>query len=139
MSTSRVLPEDAAPDDLDQPFWDACVREEFLVHRCRTCGRAYWPASCCIDHGATAMGWTPATGRGEVHTYTVFHHAYERALADRLPYVIAVVTLAEGPFFHTDIVDCSPDAVYVGMPVEVVWERVRDDCVIPHFRPALQP
>jgi uncharacterized OB-fold protein len=72
---------------------------------------------------------------GVVHTYTVFHHAFDPLFADRLPYVIAVVALEEGPFFHTDIVDCAPDAMHVGMPVEVVYEHVDDDCVVPHFRP----
>ena len=136
MTARRLLPSDVMTDELDLPFWRACVNEQFLVHRCELCQRAYWPASCCIDHGAAAMRWVPASGKGVVHTFTVFHHAYDAAFADRLPYVIAVITLDEGPFFHTDIVECEPDAVAVGMPVEVVYERVDDDWTIPHFRPS---
>jgi uncharacterized protein len=116
------------------PFWRACADEQFLVHRCTTCGRAYWPASCCIDHGGAAMQWVQASGRGIVHTYTVFHHAYDPSFADRLPYVIAVVALDEGPFFHTDIVECDPAQVHVGMAVEVVYEHL-DEWTMPHFRP----
>jgi len=130
-----LRPGDVAPDDLDAPFWEACRERRFLVHRCGACGRAYWPASCCVEHGSEWMGWEPASGRGEVHTYTVVHHAYAPELADRLPYVVAVVRLDEGPFFHTDIVGCAPDAVRVGLRVRVVYDTVDADTVIPRFTP----
>ncbi|SHN75768.1 Zn-ribbon domain-containing OB-fold protein [Cryptosporangium aurantiacum] len=132
-------PRDVVPDDLDAPFWDACLRSEFLVQRCGGCGRAYWPASSCPQHGAASMRWEPASGRGTVHTWTVYHHAYDRELADRVPYVLAVVELAEGPFFHTDLVGCDPADVRVGLPVEVVYDTVRPDVVVPRFRPCESP
>jgi uncharacterized OB-fold protein len=131
----RLTPADAMVDDLDLPFWKACNDGRFLVHRCDVCGRSYWPATCCVDHGGSSMQWVPATGRGVVHTYTVFHHAYDPLFADRLPYVIAVVLLDEGPFFHTDLVDCDPASVRIGQPVEVVYERIDDGWTLPHFRP----
>ena len=131
-----MRPRDVVPDDLDAPFWEACLDRRFLVHRCGACGRAYWPASCCIDHGSAAMAWEPASGRGEVYTYTVVHHAYDAALADRLPYVLAVVRLDEGPFFHTDIVGCEPDEVHVGMRVQVVFDAVDAETAIPRWTPS---
>ena len=131
-----ILPFVVAPDDLDDPFWEGCARHEFLVHRCSECGRAYWPASSCLGHGSASMRWEPASGAGTVFTYTVFHHAYDPRFADRIPYALAVVQLDEGPFFHTDILECAADDVHVGMRVEVVYEDVADDLAIPHFRPA---
>lgn len=130
-----LRPRDVAPDALDEPFWRACLEQRFLVHRCTACGRAYWPASCCIDHGAAAMQWQEASGCGQVHTYTVAHHAYTPELADRIPYVLAVVELDEGPFFHSDIVGCGPEAVRIGMRVQVVYDRVDAETVIPRFAP----
>jgi uncharacterized OB-fold protein len=35
----------------------------------------------------------------------------------------------------TNIVDCDPQTVYVGMPVEVVFVDVNDDIAIPMFKP----
>jgi len=132
----RVLrPADVAPDDLDAPFWEACREQRFLLHVCSACGRAYWPASTCIDHGSVRMRWQTGSGRGEVHTHTVVHHAYDPGLADRIPYAIAVVRLDEGPFFHTDIVGCDPAEVAVGMRVHVVWDHLDDETVIPRFAP----
>jgi uncharacterized OB-fold protein len=132
---SPLRPRDVAPDNLDAPFWDACREHRFLIHRCGVCDRAYWPSSCCIDHGAAAMTWQPASGRGEVFTYTVVHHAYDRSLVDRVPYALAVVKLEEGPFFHSDIVGCDPATLHIGMPVAVVFDAIDDETVIPRFTP----
>ena len=133
MSDRGLRPMDLVPDELDAPFWEGCKQHVFLVHRCMVCGRAYWPASTCIDHGSSAMEWQPASGRAEVFTYTVVHHAYDRSMADKLPYAAAVVKLDEGPFFHTDILDCAADDVHIGMRVRVIFESLDDDTVIPHF------
>lgn len=130
-----LRPGDVAPDALDEPFWQACRERRFILHRCTACGRAYWPASCCIEHGSAAMQWQDASGRGAVHTYTIVHHAYDPALADRIPYALAVVQLDEGPFFHTDLVGCELAQVRVGMRVEVVWDRIDENTVIPRFTP----
>jgi uncharacterized OB-fold protein len=56
-------------------------------------------------------------------------------MADRLPYVVAVVRLDEGPFLHTGLVDCGPDDCTVGLPVEVVFVDRPDGTTLPHFRP----
>jgi uncharacterized OB-fold protein len=122
--------------DVDQPFWDACALGEFLVHRCGICGRSYWPASCCIHHGARAMRWCPASGKGEVHTYTIFHHAYRPSWKDRVPYVVAVVKLQEGPFYLSRIVQCPVDQVKSGMAVELAFETEDDGGILPVFKPA---
>jgi uncharacterized protein len=137
---SPLGPREVAPDDLDAPFWDACRNGQFLIHRCTVCDVAYWPASCCLDHGAAPMRWEPASGRGVVHTYTIVHHAYEPSMAGRLPYVLAVVRLDEGPFFHTDIVGCPPGDVSIGQPVVAVYVAVEgSDDVMPHFTPRAAP
>ena len=106
--------------DLDAPFWDAWKADEsFLLHRCAACGRHDWPASCCSTHGRGPMEWAATPGVGVIDTYTVFHRAYVNELAAEVPYVVAVVRLDEGPYFHTRIVGIAPEAVRSGMPVRV--------------------
>ena len=134
--TSRPLPSEAVADPLDQPFFDACAREEFLLHRCDVCAAHYWPASCCVDHGGANMSWQPASGRGVVETYTVFHRQYHPAF--ETPYVVAVVRLEEGPYFHTNLVECDPQDVDAGMEVEATFISVSDDEKLPVFRPVLR-
>jgi uncharacterized OB-fold protein len=121
------------PDELDAPFWEACARQEFLLHRCVTCGRSYWPASCCVEHGGSAMEWVSASGRGVVETFTVFRRQYHPAFPT--PYAVAVIRLAEGPYFHANVVGCPPEAVHVGMPVEVRFDEVEPGAWLPQFAP----
>ena len=123
-------------DDVDLPFWQACREGRFLIHRCGVCQRSYWPASQCTQHGDTDMRWVEATGRGKVYTYTVVHHAYTPAMREKTPFVVAVVKLEEGPFFHTNILDCPHDEVRVGMPVQVMIEPTDEGLTLPMFRPA---
>ena len=56
-----------------------------------------------------------------------------------VPYVIAIVELDEqaGLRFTTDLVDCDPEEVYIGMPVEVTFEQT-GEAWVPLFRPARQ-
>jgi uncharacterized OB-fold protein len=50
--------------------------------------------------------------------------------------VIAVVELDEGPRLITNIIECDPEHVAVGMAVEAAFERIDDsDVVLPVFRP----
>ena len=108
------------PGELDAPFWDAGKADEaFLLHRCSVCGRHDWPASCCTEHGGGPMEWVATSGVGVVDTYTIFHRAYTKELASEVPYTLAVVRLAEGPYFHTRIVGIAPEAVMGGMRVRV--------------------
>ena len=54
---------------------------------------------------------------------------------EMLPYVYAIVELAEGVRMPTNVVGCPPDAVRIGMPVEVVFEDVAPEITLPKFRP----
>ena len=131
----KPLPADVAPDDLDAPFWEGCRKGIFLLHRCSLCGRHYWPASCCVTHGAKGMEWVPSRGRGRVHTYTIVHQSYHPAFADEIPYNVAVVELDEGPFVHANVVD-APDGIRTGMRVEVLFREAAPGVVVPTFRPS---
>ncbi len=126
-------------DPADLPFWDACRDGSFLLHRCGICGRNYWPASRCVEHGNKAMAWVPASGRGILYTYTTMHHAYTPDMQGKTPYVVGVVKLDEGPFFHSNVVDCAPEDVAVGMPLEVVMAAHPAGLTLPMFRPIAMP
>ena len=65
----------------------------------------------------------PVSGHGTVFTYTVNHQPFNPAVP--VPYVIAIIQLDEQEDLRiaTNIVDCEPDSVYIGLPVEVRFER----------------
>jgi uncharacterized OB-fold protein len=49
---------------------------------------------------------------------------------------MAYVELDEGLKMLTNIVDCPPEQVKIGMPVEVVYEDVTREVTLAKFRPA---
>ena len=49
--------------------------------------------------------------------------------------MVAVVELAEGPHLMTNIVECAPDSVRIGMKVRVTYRQVADGVTLPVFEP----
>jgi len=74
------------------------------------------------------------SGRGTLHSFTINHQPWMPGFDP--PYVIGIVTIAEQDDVRltTNIVNCEPDAVRVGMPVRVTFEH-REDVWIPLFEP----
>ena len=49
-------------------------------------------------------------------------------------FVLAIVELEEGPRMMTNIVECNPDSVKIGMAVEVTFEDVTEEVTLPKFK-----
>ena len=105
----------------DQPFWDAIDDGQFVLARC-TCGAHYARLQACLACQATAqtMRWVSAAGDGTVRSFVIFDKAYHPYFAGLLPYVVAIVTLTEGPEILTNVIDAEAAAVHIGMPVRIV-------------------
>jgi uncharacterized OB-fold protein len=54
---------------------------------------------------------------------------------ERVPYITAVVDLAEGPRMLTNLVDVDEADVVIGMPLRVAWQE-DGDYVLPVFTKA---
>lgn len=113
-----------------EPFWSA-AREGVLLHgRCRACGEAhYYPRRICPHCGSTEVDWAPASGKGEIYSYSVLRRT-------RTPYALAWVRLAEGVGLMTNIVECDLDRLAIGQPVELVFVESESGQPVPMFRPA---
>jgi len=119
-----------------RPYWDAAHRGVLQVQECRACSRRqFYPRELCRECWSRDLHWVVCSGRAVVHSYTVCHVAPHPAFADRLPLVVAIVDLEEGVRMTTSIVGCEPSAVYIGLPVEAVFERVTEDATLVKFRP----
>ena len=53
-----------------------------------------------------------------------------------VPYVMAYVTLDEGPVMMTNIVDCDFDAIRIGQRVRVVFKLSENGPPVPMFTPS---
>ena len=124
------------PDADSAPYWAAAHDGRLLVQRCTACGHTqlYPRDRCLVCRGP--VEWVEASGRGTVYSFTVIRQNYSRPFRDWIPYVVALVDLEEGPRVMTNIVECEPDAVRIGMAVRARFEPVSDEAGIALFAPA---
>jgi uncharacterized OB-fold protein len=126
-------------DEESRGFWEALARHELYFQRCRACGtKRFYPRALCPACLSSATEWVRASGRGTVYSFTVTYQNQAPGFREELPYVLAIVELEEGVRMMTNVVGCAPEAVRVGMPVEVVFEDVTPEVTLPKFRPAGQ-
>ena len=124
-------------DEESKGFWEACQRHELYIQRCRDCHAVrYYPRALCPSCLSDNTEWVRCSGRGIVYTFTATYQNQAPGFRDEVPYVLAYVELEEGVRLLTNIVGCAPDAVRIGMPVEVVFEDVTPDVTLPKFKPA---
>jgi hypothetical protein len=118
-----------------EAFWTATAEGTLLLPRCDRCGAVIWyPRAFCPVCASLEVSWIPASGRGTVYSFTVVRRPappYDRSG----PFVVAYVELEEGPRILTNVVECEPDAVEIGMPVEVVFHDTGEGRALYRFRP----
>ncbi|MBI2168668.1 MAG: Zn-ribbon domain-containing OB-fold protein [Actinobacteria bacterium] len=125
------------PDDETEPWWDACREGKLLVKRCLDCGEAhFYPRPFCPKCWSDAVEWEEASGEATLYTWSVVHRNDLPPFGEKVPYVAAVVDLAEGPRMMTNVVNCDFDALEVGMPLRVTFEERTEDWTVPVFEPA---
>jgi uncharacterized OB-fold protein len=132
------LPE---PDAFTRTYWEAAAQGRLLLRRCAACGRAHhYPREFCPHCWSETVTWEPASGHATLYTWSVVHRNDLPPFGERVPYVAAVVDLAEGPRMMTEIVESESESesesgsesagLRAGMTVEVTF---RDG--VPVFRP----
>jgi uncharacterized OB-fold protein len=113
-------------------FWDGLHAGELRIQRCGGCGALrHPPGPLCPDCHSTDRQHVVASGHGEIYSYVVHHHPPVPGRA--APFVVAVVALDEGVRMVGNVL-AEPGDVRIGAPVEVEFERVDDDLVLPSWR-----
>jgi uncharacterized OB-fold protein len=111
-------------------FFDEARHGRFLIPVCTACDRAHWyPRIICPFCASDKVEWREASGKGMIYTFSVMRRVKE-------PYIIAHVTLAEGPTMLTNIVGCNTDDVRIGQAVTVVFQDTDNGPPVPMFKPA---
>lgn len=122
-------------DDDTAAFWQGGVDGSLRIHRCSDC--ATWfhpPAPVCPDCLSRAVAPTKSSGTATVQGYSVNVQPWAPDM--EVPYVVAVVSIDDAPGVQltTRLIGVAPEAVSVGMAVEVCFEKV-EDIYLPLFRP----
>ena len=129
----RPLP---SPNALTAPYWQAAHQGELKLPCCEACAKFhFYPRSVCPHCGSTQLAWQAVSGKGEVYSFTVVHRAPSKGFEALVPYVVAVVALAEGPHLMTRLTQVQPDAVRIGMPLQVEFEKQDEETTLPVFQP----
>jgi uncharacterized OB-fold protein len=125
-----------APSAVSAPFWDGLKSGQLRLQRCAECqSYVFYPRSVCPHCLSERLEWTTASGWGKVYSYTIVRRAMNPSFADDVPYVFAIVELAEGPRVTTNIVNCAPDDVRVDMPVKATYDNVTPETALLKFEP----
>jgi len=132
MAPDRLIP---VTDDHDTGgFFAAARRHELAVRICHDCGTAlHVPTAHCHHCGSWDGGWHDAGTTGTLYTWTLVTHQVHPSYP--VPYAVVLVELDDLPGVR--LVGHLPGAptLEAGMPMEVWFETIADDVVLPQWRP----
>jgi uncharacterized OB-fold protein len=133
--SAHPRPEPQNEDDAQ--FWRALGEGDLTIQRCAVCHTLrHPPRPVCAHCGARDSAAVRVVGTGAVWSMTVIHPPTLPAFTDRTPYAAVVVRLDEGVFLVSNLLDCPPDEIAIGMRVEVAITEVEPGLRLPLFRRA---
>ena len=131
IAMTRIIADPPASPE-SEVFYKAAAEGVFLVRRCTACHRAHWyPREHC-PHCSGPTEWEQASGRGSIYSYTVMRRVDP-------PYVLAYVSLAEGPAMLTNIIGADADRIAIGQAVILTFIASSNGTMIPCFSPDPAP
>lgn len=136
-SSGRPLPR-ITP--VSKPLYEAASEGRLLLPHCPRDGFFFYPRNRCPSCLQDDWSWDEASGRGAVHAFTIDRVGHDPGQRERVPLVVAVIELAEGPRMTANVLECAPEDVHVGMEVEVLFEPLTrsdgESVTLVQFRPA---
>jgi uncharacterized OB-fold protein len=119
-----------------RPYWEAAGRGELLYQVCNACKEiVFHPRVICPYCLSDNLRYEKSAGKGKVYSFSVQYRAPTPAWDDKLPYALGIIEMDEGYFMFSEIVTSNLDGIKIGLPVEVFFDRVAPDLVLPKFRP----
>ena len=117
-----------------QHFWQGLRDGKLLIQRCKSCSTLrHPPQPMCEKCQSLQWDTVESAGKGTLYTYTVMH--YPEIPPFDYPNVIVLVELDEGVRIASQLINCKPDAVQIGMKVEMKITQVQDGMSLPLFQP----
>jgi uncharacterized OB-fold protein len=130
----RILPKIS---DRNAHFWQGGRDGELRFQRCGACGYyLHPPAVICPKCWSKDIRVEAVSGRADVLAFSINYQPWMPG--PEVPFVLAIVHPVEQDDLRltTNIVNCPPDDVRVGMAVQVIFEpHVEDEVWIPLFEP----
>ena len=93
-----------AIDEMSTPYWDGLRAGVLKYQRCLACFHAWLPPrSECPSCLSADWAWSASRGDASVVSWVTYHRSYHPYFADKLPYTVTLVELAEGPRLLTNV------------------------------------
>ncbi|RLE79708.1 MAG: transcriptional regulator [Thermoprotei archaeon] len=106
-------------------YWrELPYRYRLIGSKCMDCGRKYYPPRKVCKCGSENLKLEPIARKGKVYSYTVIYYP-SKEFQGQEPIMVAIVETEDGARFLTQLTDCTPDQLKIGMPVEAVFRRYR--------------
>lgn len=108
--------------------WRAFKERYGLVgSRCEACGQHFFPCRviCPQCRRKGKISEHKFSGKGKVYSFTVVRTP-PTGFEIFIPYVMVIVELEEGARVVSQLVDCKPAEVGIGMPVEACFRKIRE-------------
>jgi uncharacterized OB-fold protein len=95
--------------------------------RCPDCGAHFFPRRyVCLTCYRQGLEDADLSTKGKIWTFTIARQTPPGSMIEA-PYVMAVVELPEKVAIETVVRDVDPESVRVGMDVEIVLARMKED------------
>jgi uncharacterized OB-fold protein len=125
------------PSKWSRPFWDAAKQHKLVLKKCKDCGHIdHPPYLYCTNCLSDNSEWIEAAGRAKLYAYAINEYNVPFPFWDDMPYVVAMVDLAEGVRMISNIIECPHDSLKNGMELEVVFDDLSPEFTLPKWRPA---
>lgn len=116
-------------------YWDGAREDRLMIRRCKNCGEKHFlPRHLCPSCWSEDLEWIQSSGRGIVHSYTVIRRTPMEAFRSRIPYIVALIDLEEGPRMMANVIGETALETKIGDLVEVCFEDRQDGAKVPQFR-----
>lgn len=126
---NRVLGERWLVPALDARNRDFFTAGVLTLQQCTRCKHIqHPPEDVCEACQSFELGHFASAGDARIESVAVVTQAVHPLLADRVPYAIALVSVADAPgiLVAGNVIGREPDAVRIGDRVRVVFEDARD-------------
>jgi uncharacterized OB-fold protein len=123
-------------------YHEALARGEITIQRCRKCDRKqHYPRPFCLECLSIDVVLEPIPARATLYAFTINHVHSNPAFKAALPFVTALVEVADGVRIMARLIDIEPlpEAVRIGMVLEPVKFSDPAGSAIPAFRPVSPP
>lgn len=119
-----------------KPYWDSVAAHAMKLQRCTRCETfRFYPTPVCPHCFFTDFTWEPVSGEATLYSYSVVHKPVTEDFEAEIPYVVALVTLAEGPTLMTNLIEVPEDEIEIGMALRIDY-RNYDGFSLPFALPA---